>query len=542
LTDTFSPSNSIQIINSGTKVKEGDTKTVFQIQLLDINSQPVDLTGTTAIVYFSRLSDGLLLLQKSATVDASGLVSFHFDTNDMTGNGKIRLQINIKYSDDSVEKFPAEDYGYIYIDPSLDNLGNVTLSSYTLQQIIDMLTTSFTSSINTTKDELTGNINTVQTNLTNHQNRKDNPHVVTKSQVGLGNADNTSDVNKPVSTAQQTALNAKVDDTEVSTTATANKLLKLDSNGKLPTSITGSADGNAATATKLATARTISASGDVTSTATSFDGSSNITLPLTLSSSGVTAGTYKSVTVDTKGRVTSGTNPTTLSGYGITDSVNSSDIVTTPTPSKILKLDANSKLPTSITGNADGNSATTTKLQTARTIAVSGDATGTATSFDGSANITIPLTLSTSGVSTGTYKSVTVDSKGRVTNGTNPTTLSGYGITDALLSSSYTASDILTKIKTVDGSGSGLDADTVDGKDSSVLVTKYTTQIGDGSATSYVITHNLNTQNCFVSVRSVASPYGTVTPNTIQMTTVNTITITFASAPTTNQYQVTVIG
>jgi phage-related tail fiber protein len=535
LTDTFSPSNSIQIINSGTKVKEGDTKTVFQIQLLDINGQPVDLTDTTAIVYFSRLSDGLLLLQKSATVDPSGIVSFHFDTNDMTGNGKIRLQINIKYNDDSVEKFPAEDYGYIYIDPSLDNLGNVTLSSYTLQQIIDMLTTSFTSSINTTKTEL-------QNDLTTHENNYNNPHVVTKSQVGLGNADNTSDANKPVSTAQQTALDYKVDDTEVSTTATANKLLKLDSNGKLPASITGSADGNAATATKLATAKTISASGDATSTAISFDGSSNITIPLTLSSSGATAGTYKSVTVDEKGRITAGTNPTTLSGYGITDSVNSSDVVTTPTASKILKLDANSKLPASITGNSDGNSATTTKLQTARTIATSGDAVGTATSFDGSANITIPLTLVTSGVSAGTYKSVTVDGKGRVTNGTNPTTLSGYGITDALLSSSYTASDVLTKIKTVDGSGSGLDADTVDGKDSSILATKYTTQIGDGSATSYVITHNLNTQNCFVSVRAVASPYGTVTPNTIQMTTVNTTTVTFTSAPTTNQYQVTVIG
>ena len=48
-----------------------------------------------------------------------------------------------------------------------------------------------------------------------------------------------------------------------------------------------------------------------------------------------------------------------------------------------------------------------------------------------------------------------------------PTTLGGYGITDALLSSSYTAADVLSKIKTVDGSGSGLDADTVDGLHSS---------------------------------------------------------------------------
>jgi len=38
-----------------------------------------------------------------------------------------------------------------------------------------------------------------------------NPHVVTKTQVGLGNADNTSDLNKPISTATQDALDDKVD-------------------------------------------------------------------------------------------------------------------------------------------------------------------------------------------------------------------------------------------------------------------------------------------------------------------------------------------
>jgi hypothetical protein len=40
-----------------------------------------------------------------------------------------------------------------------------------------------------------------------------NPHSVTKAQVDLGNADNTSDVNKPVSGPQQTALNLKADKT-----------------------------------------------------------------------------------------------------------------------------------------------------------------------------------------------------------------------------------------------------------------------------------------------------------------------------------------
>ena len=44
-----------------------------------------------------------------------------------------------------------------------------------------------------------------------HTDNISNPHGVTKAQVGLSNADNTSDLNKPVSTAQLAALNAKVD-------------------------------------------------------------------------------------------------------------------------------------------------------------------------------------------------------------------------------------------------------------------------------------------------------------------------------------------
>lgn len=52
---------------------------------------------------------------------------------------------------------------------------------------------------------------TASTNLTTHIDNKENPHGVTAAQVGLGNVNNTSDNDKPVSTAQQTALDAKVD-------------------------------------------------------------------------------------------------------------------------------------------------------------------------------------------------------------------------------------------------------------------------------------------------------------------------------------------
>ena len=54
------------------------------------------------------------------------------------------------------------------------------------------------------------------------------------------------------------------------------------------------------------------------------------------------------------------------------------------------------------TGNTTGNAITATKLQTARTIGLSGDVTGSAT-FDGSANKTISTALTNSGVTAGTY-------------------------------------------------------------------------------------------------------------------------------------------
>ena len=97
----------------------------------------------------------------------------------------------------------------------------------------------------------------------------------------------------------------------------------------------------------------------------------------------------------------------------------------------------------SITGTAS----TATTLATSRTISLTGDATGSV-SFDGSANAPIAVTLANSGVTAGQYSKVTVDAKGRVTAGSQitgsditslpwskitntPTTLSGYGITDA---------------------------------------------------------------------------------------------------------------
>ena len=68
--------------------------------------------------------------------------------------------------------------------------------------------------VNSTKAELKQNISDIEKDVTNHVADKNNPHEVNKLQVGLGNVDNTSDINKPVSTAQQAALDKLKSDLE----------------------------------------------------------------------------------------------------------------------------------------------------------------------------------------------------------------------------------------------------------------------------------------------------------------------------------------
>ncbi len=139
--------------------------------------------------------------------------------------------------------------------------------------------------------------------------------------------------------------------------------------------------------------------------------------------------------------------PDTLAGYGITDGVNSADVVTTAAANKILKLDNDGKLPADVTGNAG----TASKLQASVKIGVTGDDVVEASSdFDGSTDVNVEVVLSDTGVTAGSYAKVTVDAKGRVTAGSvltaadipeiswekitsgKPETLAGYGITDGV--------------------------------------------------------------------------------------------------------------
>lgn len=70
---------------------------------------------------------------------------------------------------------------------------------------------------------------------------------------------------------------------------------------------------------------------------------------------------------------------------------------------------------------------------------------------------------------------------------------------------------------------------------------RFAQAFGDGSATSYVITHNLNSQDVHVAVYRASGAFDEVGCD-VEHTSVNAITLRFASAPTSNQFRVVVIA
>ena len=182
--------------------------------------------------------------------------------------------------------------------------------------------------------------------------------------------------------------------------------------------------GNAGTATTLATARTIGMTGDVTWTSASFNGGGNVTGTATLATitdSGT--GSFKKITANSKGLVTGTVSVTQADITGLLGAGSISNTMLangavatlsgTNTGDETLATIKTKLGITTLSGSNTGD----------QTITLTGDVTGTGTG-------SFVTTLKNTGT-TGTYRSVTTDAQGRVTAGTNPTTISGYGITDA---------------------------------------------------------------------------------------------------------------
>ena len=91
------------------------------------------------------------------------------------------------------------------------------------------------------------------------------------------------------------------------------------------------------------------------------------------------------------------------------------------------------------------------------------------------------------------------------------------------------------------GAGTGISVTTgTVAIDTTVVARKYSVSVGDGSATSYTVTHNLGTRDVQVTVYD-GSAYNEVIADVTHSTT-NTVTVAFSVAPSSNAYRVVVIG
>ena len=175
-------------------------------------------------------------------------------------------------------------------------------------------------------------------------------------------------------------------------TNTANTLVLRDASGNFSAgTITAALAGNAASADKWSTARTITLNGDLTGNV-SIDGSANATLTATIAANSVALGT------DTTGNYVAGATAgsyvlvsgTAGEGWSPTIAV---DATSANTASKVVARDASGNFSAgTITAALAGNASTASTLATARTISLTGDVTGS-TSFDGSGNASIAAVI-----------------------------------------------------------------------------------------------------------------------------------------------------
>ena len=258
--------------------------------------------------------------------------------------------------------------------------------------------------------------------------------------VGLSYSGNTMNINLGAGVAQLPTDEVGID------LYSASGLI-LTSDGSTASTATGAQLAvrlNGSTLDRSASGIKVAAGGitatEINSSALSSDLTGGSGSTIALSTTGVSGGTYKSVTVDTKGRVTAGTNPTTLSGYGITDAVK--NLGSAPTMSSgVLGVIPAAGLFGQIYFATDTRTIYRDNSSTwdLWVPALTGDVTTSAGS--------LTTALSTTGVSAGTYNSVTVDTKGRVTAASNVTVSGnpnyllnnqvGYLVTGSMAASSF---------------------------------------------------------------------------------------------------------
>ena len=353
----------------------------------------------------------------------------------------------------------------------------------------------------------------------------------------------------------------------------------------LPSSINADTTGNAATASALQNARTISLGGDLSGSA-SFNGSTDITINATVEPNSVALGT--DTTGDYVASAAAGTGISisgsgegaalTITNTGVTSLSGTNNEITVSASAGSVQIG----LPDNVTIGGDlivdGNltvSGSTTYLNTAtltvedNIVVLNSNATGTpvadagievergdasnASLFwdesegkwsvnDGSASYTISVGGHTHSASAITdFQEAVEDTVGLMA--TDSGTIDFTYTDNAGSAGTLSASVILAASNSYLSTASGLavDKSTLE----TALVTdgftkKASANVGNGSSTSFAITHNLNSRDVVVNVYD-NSTFDTVETDVVR-TDANTVTVSFATAPSNNAYRVVIVG
>lgn len=168
--------------------------------------QDTNLTYRWSGTGYVEISKSLALGETSSTAYPGDKGKATTDKLNKTSNKVVVGPTTVNPSTDKI----VLKYQTHFTSTNSDSEDSHTINAATTSQA-GVMSSADKTKLNGLKDQagITSDIDAVQTNLETHINNKSNPHEVTKDQVGLGNVDNTSDANKPISTATQNALNSK---------------------------------------------------------------------------------------------------------------------------------------------------------------------------------------------------------------------------------------------------------------------------------------------------------------------------------------------
>jgi len=337
----------------------------------------------------------------------------------------------------------------------------------------------------------------------------------------------------------------------------------------LPDTINANTTGSAAS---LTTSRNIILSGDVSGSA-SFNGTADANISVTIGANSVALGT--DTTGDYVSGITAGTGIGVSGSGGENASVTISNNGVTSITGTANEVDVSASvgavtisLPATINANLNGNAASATYATTAGTanavaansVALGTDTTGNyVASISGTANeIEVSGSGESAAVTIGLPDSVTIGTL----NVTGALTVSG--------SATYINTEIIeladnTIILNSNATGSasqnaGIEVERGDDTNVSLLwnetsdawtltnngtnyhniVRKFTVDVGNSASTQFTVTHNLDTRDVLVQVYDNAT-YETVEVDVVRTST-SVVTITFATAPSSNAYRVVVTG